>query len=75
MEQVLCCFFELSPLGITDNGLELVVRRIPKFGIRIPTNLLTIWKKIRTNPDSNPNPKNRKKIRHLKKAIRLFKYT
>jgi hypothetical protein len=41
----------------------VVVRRIPKFGIRIPTNLLTIWKKILTNPDSSPNPKNRKKIR------------
>jgi hypothetical protein len=46
----------------------VVVRRIPKFGFQIPTNLLTIWKKIRTNPDSNPNPKNRKKIRYFKKS-------
>jgi hypothetical protein len=50
-------FWQIEQLG-------LVVRRISKFGIRILTNLLLILKKIGTNPDYNPNPKNQKKICH-----------
>jgi hypothetical protein len=41
------------------------VRRIPKLGIRLPTNLLPILKKIRTNPIRIRFPKIKKKIRQL----------